>query len=86
MPGASGGSSAAPSAAATAAPGSSGGTGAAGVSTENRQPARDELWIPIVLVALAILTVEWLVYQRDAVTRLWRGVRRREAAPEGRRG
>jgi hypothetical protein len=64
------------------APGPSGSP--AGAATEPRQPARDELWIPIVLVVLGILLIEWLVYQRDAVTRLWRGVRRREPAPERR--
>jgi hypothetical protein len=36
-----------------------------------------------VLVVLTVLLVEWLVYHRDAVTRLWRGLRRgpAEAAP-----
>jgi hypothetical protein len=45
--------------------------------------ARDELWVLIVVVALVVLLVEWLVYHRDAVTRLWRGLRRRpiETAP-----
>lgn len=77
--------SAAPTAAPTGSPSASGsGTGAV---TEERPPARDELWVPIVLVALAVLLAEWLVYQRDAVTRLWRGLRARlargEAAPAG---
>jgi hypothetical protein len=41
-----------------------------------------------VLVVLAVLLVEWLVYHRDAVTRLWRGVRRRaaETAPGAKAG
>jgi Ca-activated chloride channel homolog len=42
-------------------------------STE-RPAARDELWWPIALVALAVLCVEWGVYQRDAVIRMWRNV------------
>ena len=44
-----------------------------------RPNARDELWIPIVLVALLVLTLEWLVYERDTLARLRRaaGARRR---------
>jgi hypothetical protein len=41
--------------------------------------ARDELWVPIVLAVIAMLLLEWLVYHRDAVTRLWRGLRGRGA-------
>ena len=80
-PGASGASTATPSAVpgATAAP-----VTGSGRTQEPRQPARDELWVPIVLVALIVLSVEWLVYHRDAVTRLWRSVRRRQPAPERR--
>jgi len=80
-PGASGASTATPSAVpgATAAPVTGSGT-----TQEPRQPARDELWVPVVLVALIVLSVEWLVYHRDAVTRLWRSVRRRQPAPERR--
>ncbi len=69
------------------APPSAGPTGspaAGGVVTSDRRPARDELWIPVVLVALLVLAIEWLVYHRDAVTRLWRSLRRREPAPESR--
>ena len=39
-----------------------------------RPPARDELWAPILLLVLLFLCVEWAVYQRDALIRLWRGV------------
>ena len=46
---------------------------AGGGTTEPRPPARDELWVPIVLLVLVVLVAEWLVYQRDAVLRLWRG-------------
>jgi Ca-activated chloride channel family protein len=38
-----------------------------------RPAARDELWIPLVLLVLLVLSAEWAVYHRDAVTRLRRG-------------
>ncbi len=60
---------ASPSPGATASPEPSPGSGGAGAP---RPPARDELWIPIALVVLAFVVIEWLVYQRDAATRLWR--------------
>jgi hypothetical protein len=41
---------------------------------EPRPNARDEIWIPIVLIALVVLTVEWLVYERDSLARLRRGL------------
>jgi Ca-activated chloride channel family protein len=50
-----------------------------------RPAARDELWGPILLIALAVLCVEWAVYQRDALVRVWRAIaarRRRSAANE----
>jgi VWA domain-containing protein/aerotolerance regulator-like protein len=59
--------------AATAAPGAS---AAPGGTVDERPAARDELWVLVVLVALAVLLAEWLVYHRDSVTRLWRGLRR----------
>jgi hypothetical protein len=40
----------------------------------SRPNARDEIWIPIVLVALLVLTLEWLVYERDTLARLRRGI------------
>jgi hypothetical protein len=51
--------------------GTGGGSGGAPVERPN---ARDELWIPIVLIALVLLTLEWLVYERDTMSRLRRGV------------
>ena len=67
-----------PSAAASGSPAASGASGASGAGVDDERPAaRDELWVPIVLVALAFLLAEWIVYQRDAVTRLWRGARAR---------
>ena len=75
-PGPSGsGAAATPSPAPSGSPAASGATGAG--SAADRPPARDELWVPIVLIALAVLLAEWIVYQRDAVTRLWRGLRMR---------
>jgi hypothetical protein len=61
-----------------------------GVSTAGGKPgtARDEWWIPIALAALALLLVEWLVYERDGARRIrgwlgglgrWRPLRRRGA-------
>ena len=60
--------------AASPGPGASGApAGAAGAPAE-RPKARDELWIPIVLIALLVLTLEWLVYERDTLARLRRGL------------
>ena len=56
------------------APGSSSGPASAGVATTERPAARDELWVPLVLVVLLVLCIEWAVYQRDALIRLWRRV------------
>jgi Ca-activated chloride channel family protein len=80
---ASGGSGAsiAPSAAPSPAPGSLTPPGAGAV--DKPPVARDELWVALVLIVLAVLLAEWLVYQRDAVTRIWRALRRRPAAATG---
>jgi hypothetical protein len=61
------------------------GAGAGGGAAVDRPNARDELWIPVVLVALLVLTVEWLVYERDTLARLRRAVagRIRRARPAG---
>jgi hypothetical protein len=45
-----------------------------GGASADRPAARDELWIPIVLVVLVLLLIEWVVYERDAVARLRRGL------------
>jgi Ca-activated chloride channel family protein len=50
------------------------GATAGGAAGTERPTARDELWIPIVLIVLVALCVEWAVYQRDAVLRLRRGL------------
>jgi hypothetical protein len=51
-----------------------------GGATE-RPTTRDELWIPIVLLVLVALTIEWAVYHRDALARIRRalGTRLRRA-------
>jgi VWA domain-containing protein/aerotolerance regulator-like protein len=46
-----------------------------------RPNARDEIWIPIVLIALLVLTLEWLVYERDTLVRLRRGIANRLRGP-----
>ena len=48
--------------------------GAGAGTVDERPAARDELWAPIVLIALAVLMVEWAVYQRDALVRGWRAL------------
>ena len=77
---ASGAPSGSPSGSPASSPGTSPAASApAGAGATDRPPARDELWIPIVLLALLALMAEWIVYQRDAVLRLWRGLRTRLA-------
>jgi hypothetical protein len=66
------------------------GTQASGAGTGEvpveRPDARDELWIPIALIALIVLTLEWLVYERDTLARLRRAVSARlgRSRPTGR--
>jgi hypothetical protein len=54
-------------------------------SATTRPTSRDELWVPIVLLVLVALCVEWAVYHRDALIRLRRGLaaRFRRNAPDG---
>ncbi len=49
-----------------------------GVADQSQRPqlARHEWWWPLALMGLALLTVEWLVYQRASVARLWGKARR----------
>ena len=67
-------------------PGTSAGPAAAVAAT--RPAARDELWIPIVVVALLLLCLEWAVYERDSLSRGRRALLARlgrgPAAPAGR--
>jgi hypothetical protein len=57
-----------------ASPGATGAPAGGGNAATQRPTARDELWIPIVLIVLVALCVEWAVYQRDAIIRLRRGL------------
>jgi von Willebrand factor type A domain/Aerotolerance regulator N-terminal len=77
-----GGASSAPEPSGSTAPGASPAPSAAPFGTPapavagptDRPPARDELWVPILLLVLLFICIEWAVYQRDALIRLWRGV------------
>ncbi len=69
------GASPTPTPEATGVPGPSASPGSGGAGVDTPPVTRDELWIPVVLLVLAVLLVEWLVYHRDAVTRLWRSAR-----------
>jgi hypothetical protein len=65
------------------APGASGAAGGGVDAAADRPAARDELWIPLVLIVLVGLCVEWTLYHRDAVLRAWRGVTGRLRRPVG---
>jgi hypothetical protein len=45
-----------------------------GEPATDRPTTRDELWVPIVLLVLLALCVEWAVYHRDTLLRLRRGL------------
>jgi Ca-activated chloride channel family protein len=45
-----------------------------GDPTTERPTTRDELWIPIVLLVLIVLTVEWALYHRDGLIRIRRSL------------
>jgi hypothetical protein len=63
-----------PVAGASGAPAASAGAASAADPVASRPNARDELWIPIVLLVLVGLCAEWALYHRDAVLRAWRGL------------
>jgi hypothetical protein len=53
-----------------AGPGASPGSGAGTTDpVAARPPARDELWTPLLIVVLALLCIEWAVYERDSLSR-----------------
>ena len=56
-----------------------------GTPATDRPTTRDELWVPIVLLVLLALCVEWAVYHRDALLRLrhWLGARLGRGATDG---
>lgn len=63
-------------------PGASGAPGQ-GEGPVSRPAARDELWIPILLIVLVGLCVEWALYHRDVVVRGWRALSGRLRRPAG---
>ena len=63
------------SAAALEALGSAAAGGAAGGGSgagDDRPPARDDLWVPLAVIALVFLVLEAVVFQRDALVRIRR--------------
>ncbi len=77
----------------TIAPGSATAIEAVGISATSagsgadataRPTARDELWVPIILVVLVGLCLEWAIYHRDALIRFRRnlGARFGRSAPD----
>jgi hypothetical protein len=56
------------------APAASPAPGVTGAPATDRPTTRDELWVPIVLLVLLALCVEWAVYHRDTFLRLRRGL------------
>ncbi|HEY4633065.1 MAG TPA: hypothetical protein VIH00_04025, partial [Candidatus Limnocylindrales bacterium] len=58
------------SAAASPDPGNGSGQG----SVTERPTTRDELWVPIVVVVLIVLAVEWALYHRDGLVRIRRAL------------
>ncbi len=63
------------------APDASPGAGGPGNATPlDRPAARDELWVPLLLIVLAALMVEWAVYERDALARFRRSLATRLAS------
>jgi len=50
-----------------------------------RPTSRDELWTPLVLIVLAVLCVEWMLYHRDGVIRIRRALTSRLGRAPGAR-
>ena len=68
------GAGASPGSSPGASPQASGGTGAGGGAVAERPTTRDELWVPIVLIVLLVLCVEWTLYHRDGLVRIRRSL------------
>jgi hypothetical protein len=51
--------------------------GTGGSTVTERPTTRDELWVPIVLLVLIALCVEWALYHRDGLIRIRRSLRTR---------
>ena len=45
-----------------------------GQPTTERPTTRDEMWVPIVLLVLTVLCVEWALYHRDGLIRIRRSL------------
>jgi VWA domain-containing protein/aerotolerance regulator-like protein len=58
---------------AAASPGPGASAAPEGAATQ-RPTTRDELWVPLVLLVLAFLSVEWALYHRDGVVRIRRAL------------
>ena len=58
---------------AAASPGP-GASGAPAPATTDRPTTRDELWVPLVLLVIGFLCVEWALYHRDGVVRIRRAL------------
>jgi len=43
-------------------------------TTDEQGRARDEWWVPVAILILALLMLEWLVYERDGARRLLRSM------------
>lgn len=54
------------------APGS--GASEGGATATERPTSRDELWVPLVLLVLVVLSVEWALYHRDGLIRIRRSL------------
>lgn len=54
-----------------------GASGTPGTPATERPTTRDELWVPIVLLILAVLCVEWALFHRDGLARARRALRER---------
>ncbi len=76
----------------TIAPGSAAaleklGSAAASQAAGDRPAARDDLWIPLAAIAIALLALEAAIFQRDALVRVRRWLARRPGGgPAGRPG
>ncbi|MEA2519017.1 MAG: hypothetical protein QOF49_1097, partial [Chloroflexota bacterium] len=68
------------------APGASAAPGRPDGAAATRPNARDELWVPIVVIVLVALCLEWSLYHRDALQRAWRGLAGRMRRPAARGG
>jgi Ca-activated chloride channel homolog len=49
-------------------------SGTPAAAATERPTTRDELWVPLVLLVLAVLSVEWALYHRDGLIRIRRAL------------